>query len=189
VVRTPPVETTPPPAPPLSHPDEPLIFPPLAPRDAPRDYLWRIILTDGFAIPAMVFSIVGSVFSVVGLFLTLSIVAAAVGLPFLFLGIIFLGIGGPLLVWRYNQAQAHALVYRLGTAVAGRIVDISENYMIYVNRRHPWTIEYRFNALGQEIESQVVTLRRPGPNLHPGQPIVVLYLPEDPRQNTIYPPL
>ena len=60
-----------------------LPVPPPAPRRLPRNYVWRILSTDGWAIAAAVFVLMGVIFGLVGGALTISIVAAFVGVPFL----------------------------------------------------------------------------------------------------------
>ena len=55
--------------------------------------------------PAVRFKAGVLLFGVVGIALTISIVAALVGLPFAGLGFLFLALGVPILVWRYREAQ------------------------------------------------------------------------------------
>ena len=59
-----------------------LVAPPPPPRDVPRQAVWHILSSDGWAISGLVFSLLGLVFVVVGVPLTVSVVAAFVGLPF-----------------------------------------------------------------------------------------------------------
>jgi hypothetical protein len=104
-------------------------------------------------------------------------------------GALLLAAGLPILIWRYRQAQRTLEVLRMGEVALGTIVDVREDYLIRVNRRHPWTIRYRFSVLGEELEGKTTTLRTPGLKQQPGQPVHVLYLEHNPTQNTIYPPV
>ena len=84
--------------------DEALPTPPPAPRPIPNRYAWRLLSTDGWAIAALVFCLLGVIFSLVGGGLTLAILTAFVGIPFLLLGIAFLGAGAGIFLWRYQNA-------------------------------------------------------------------------------------
>jgi len=163
--------------------------PPPAPRNLPGNYVWRMLPTDGWSILAFVFTLLGGIFTVVGFALTVSIVTAFVGIPFLFIGLPFLGAGIAVAAWRYRQAQQVLQVLRIGEAVLGQITDTSERTYITINERHPWTISYRFQIDGSEYIGAATTLRTPDWRHQPGQAVWVLYLPDNPMQNTIYPPV
>jgi hypothetical protein len=136
-----------------------------------------------------VFALLGIVFAITGIVLTATLVGLFISLPFLGLGIVFLGVGLALLIWRYEQAQRTLEALRVGEAALGTIVDARENYYVNVNNRHPWTITYRFSVMGQDFEGKTTTLRTPGQQQRAGQPVYVLYLENDPTQNTVYPPV
>lgn len=163
--------------------------PPPTPRDFRRSYVWRKLLADGWAIAGTVLSLLGGVFALTGIVLTATLVALFIGLPFAGLGIAFLAVGFPLLIWRYQQAQRTLDALRMGKAALGTIVDAHENHILRVNNRHLWTITYRFSVLGQDFEGKTTTLRTPGRDQQSGQPVYVLYLENEPTQNTIYPPV
>ncbi len=163
--------------------------PPPAPRNLPGDYVWRMLWTDGWSITAFVFCLLGGIFTVLGFSLTAAVVAAFVGVPFLLIGLPFLGAGVAVAAWRYRHAQQVLTVLRTGEAVLGQIADASERTYISINNRHPWTITYRFQVAGQEQVGTATTLRAPDWRHGPGQPVYVLYLPDNPAQNTIYPPV
>lgn len=166
---------------------EPLPVPPPAPRALPPNYLWRILYTDGGAITAGVFGLLGSIFGLVGAILTLTIVAAFVGLPFLGLGILFLIASVPLIIWRYQAAATTLTVLREGEPILGQIMDVYQNYHVQINGRSPWTLTYRFEAEGREYIGKVTTLSMPDLRQQPGKPVYVLHLPGDSAQNTLYP--
>ncbi len=166
---------------------ESLPVPPPAPRTLPRNYIWRLLFTDGWIIMAVVFTIIGAIFGAIGVALTVTIVAAFVGLPFAGIGVLFMIIGVPILVWRFQEAQKTVRVMQEGDPAFGEITDVVQNYNIRVNGRYPWSIMYQFDVMGQVYEGKVTTLSQPDLSQQPGKPVVVLYLQDDPEQNAIYP--
>ena len=164
-----------------------LVTPPLPPRPISSRYAWRLLFSDGAAIAALVFTVLGLVFALVGAGLTLGVITAFVGLPFLLLGIIFFGFGGAVLIWRYQAAQKVVTVLREGEAARGQILDVQQNYSVRVNGRNPWVIRYAFPAKGQQYQGKVTTLNQPGQQLQPGKAVCILYLSGAPQWNSIYP--
>jgi hypothetical protein len=177
------VAETPPPA---GEPES-LPAPSPAPRPISNRYIWRLLAADGWAIAASIFTVLGLVFFPLGGVLTLGIITAFVGIPFLVLGTALLGTGVGLLVWRYQNAQKIVNVLRLGDAASGVVVALNENVSVSVNNRHPWEIHYQFQVSGQDIEGQITTLNQPGPRLQVGKAVCVLFLPADAKWNSIYP--
>ena len=97
-----------------SAPAEPVAVPPPAPRPISDSYLWRILFTDGWAVSALIFCLLGVIFSMVGAGLTLGIITAFIGIPFLLLGIVFLIVAVWVLVWRTRRAQKVVTVLKGG---------------------------------------------------------------------------
>jgi hypothetical protein len=161
--------------------------PPPSPRPISRRYAWRLLSSDGWAIVAMVFLLLGVIFSLLGVGLTLGVVTAFVGIPFAGIGSLLLGAGLVVGGWRYQEAQQVVEVLRVGQAVEGQIVQVEENPSVQVNGRNPWMISYRFHYNGQDYAGKVTTLNTPGAALQPGQPAYVLYLPQTPARNVLYP--
>ncbi|MDY7078229.1 MAG: hypothetical protein SXV54_15040 [Chloroflexota bacterium] len=174
----PPEETAAPPTPDIPEP-------PPAPRAFKNSFVWRKLGSDGWAIAAGVFLLLGIIFTLVGI----PLILAFVGIVFVPLGLLFLGVGIPVLILRYQEAQQTLNVLRMGEPVLGTVVDVTQNYNVTVNNRHPWTITYQFKVDGQEYEGKTTTLRPVGFTHQPAQPTYVLYLEADPAQNTIYPPV
>lgn len=166
---------------------EAISVPPPAPRNVPRNYTWRVLSTDGWAISGGIFLLMGAIFGVVGAVLTAAIVTAFVGLPFLGLGILFFFGGAAALIWRYQEAHKTGEVLREGEAVLGEIETVHQNLYVSVNNRHPWTITYWFEVHGQEYRGKVTTLSQPDLGQRPGKEVYVLFQPENPDQNMIYP--
>lgn len=161
--------------------------PPPAPRPISERYVWRLLSSDGGWIAALVLGLMGLIFSLVGGGLTIGVVTAFVGIPFLVIGIVMLMVGGWLFERRYQAARQVVDVLREGTATQGLISEVQENYSVVVNGRHPWMIRYQFQANGQSYAGSVTTLNQPGPQLQAGRATYVLYLPVTPRLSTIYP--
>jgi len=164
-----------------------LRVPPPAPRDLPRNYVWRILGADAGAIVGGILGFVGLVFVMVGVPLTLSLATIFVSLPFVLLGLVLLVAGSILFILRYREAQATVEVLREGEPVLGTIEQVYQNLQVQVNGRNPWTIVYRFEALGKSHEGRVTTLSQPSLNQEPGKPVYVLIEPGNPARNTIYP--
>jgi len=161
--------------------------PPPAPRAFADSYVWRLVFSDGWSTAAMVFGFVGSIFLCVGVPLILGIITSPVGLIFALLGGAFLGIAGVVLPRRYQKAQTTLNVLRHGAVAYGQIMDLSQNLNVSINDRHPWIILYQFEVAGRRLEGSVTTLNTPSPQLQAGQPAVVLYLPNAPEHNALYP--
>ena len=166
---------------------ERLVVPPPAPRSVPGTVTWRIMGSDGWAIVGIVFGFIGAVFTIVGAGLTVGVVTAFVGIPFLLLGLVFLGFGGGALVWRYRLARDTVEVLRHGQPVLGRIESVHQNYNVRVNGRHPWTIEYRYDVDGRALAGKVTTLSQPDLSRQPGKQVYVLFMADEPEQNSIFP--
>jgi hypothetical protein len=162
-------------------------MPPGPPRAISDTYAWRLMWSEGWSISALVFMILGTVFSLLGGALTIAVITAFVGIPFLLLGIGFLLAGGLVGSWRHREARRTVEVLRAGQSAEGRITGVDENLSVSANSRHPWRIAYSFELAGQEYQGAVSTLKAPGPHLKEGSSTWVLYLPNDPRRNVIYP--
>jgi len=168
-------------------PEESFPKPPPAPRSISDSYIWRLLASDGGAVAAFVFLLLGAIFTFVGLILTVAIITAFVGIPFAVLGIIFLAVGGAVGFRQYQATQKIVEVLRTGQAAEGQIANVEENLYVRVNYRHPWTITYQFRVGEQGYEGKVTTLNMPGVSLQPGKKAWVLYLPEAPEHNVLYP--
>jgi hypothetical protein len=166
---------------------ESLPTPPPPPRSISDSYAWRLMMSDGWAITAGVFALMGVIFAPLGIVLTVGIVTAFVGIPFVIIGLAFLGAGGGILYWRYQEMHRTVEVLRDGVATRGQILEAQENLAVMVNNRHPWTISYHFELNGEERQGKVSTLNTPGPQLQPGKVACVLYLPNAPDKHMLYP--
>jgi hypothetical protein len=171
----------------LSVSTENIPTPPPAPRSISKNYVWRLLSSDGWSIAAFVFGLLGGIFSLVGAVLTIAIITAFVGIPFLLLGLAFLASSGGILNWRYQEMQKVVNILRIGEATSGEIVEVQENYSVRINGRHPWVIRYQFQVNGQNYEGKISTLNPVAGKLQAGKTVCILYLPTSPQWNSIYP--
>jgi hypothetical protein len=162
-------------------------MPPPPPREISKKYLWNLMLSDAWAQAAFVFALLGAIFSVVGFALTIGIVTAFVGLPFLGMGLLFLGGGGYTLYWRYQESIKAVNILQNGEAVVGQITGAEVNYSVRVNGQNPLTISYQFAVAGKKYENKIITLNRFDMLFQTGKEVCVLYLPEQPDYNSLYP--
>jgi len=95
---------------------------------------------------------------------------------------------GAILFFRgFLKAQQTLSILRDGQAALGEITDISLNYRVRINKRHPWIIQYKFKVLGSDYHDKLSTLSQPDSDHEPGKAVYVLYQPDDPQKNTLYP--
>lgn len=167
--------------------EEILQTPPLSPRPISDRYIWRLFFNDSWCIAPLIFAILGVVFLPLGEGLTLGVVTAFVGIPFMLLGMGFLIAGVWVAIWRYQIAQKIVNVLRVGEAVGGQITEVQQDYSVTVNGQNPWEIHYQFQANGQNVEGKVTTFNPLPQRFQAGKAVYILYLPTDPKWNSIYP--
>jgi len=172
---------------PAAHDSNAIPVPPPPPRPVPNSYAWKLLTSDGWAITAFVFALLGGIFFVTGGGLTLGIITAFVGIPMALLGLLFLGGAIGVGYWRYKEARKIVDVLQVGVPVEGRVLQVEENTNVQVNGRNPWTISYTFPANGQEHQGSVTTLSFLHPDIEPETRVCVLYLPQSPEISTLYP--
>ncbi len=168
-------------------PDESPLAPPPAPRSIDSGYARHLLKSDGVAITAGVFILLGIIFSIVGVILFVTVVAALIGIPFIGVSVVFLAAGILMMIWRHQKAEMTINVLRTGEPVLGRITRISEDLTVSIGNRHPWLIKYQFQLDGRTYQGQVSTFEMPGPRHQVNKDIYVLYLPGAPKHHTIYP--
>jgi len=178
------------PLPPETAPTPPssaLSVPPPAPRNVPRQAFRNILFSDGLAVSALVFTLLGFVFTAGGLYLTTSEVAAPDAPCFVGMGLLFLCSGIVVLVWKYRVCARTVEVLREGEATVGEILSVIQNFGVRVNGRYPWTVKYRYEVDGDPYSGKVTTLSKPDLSQQRGSPVYVLFMRDDPTRSTIYP--
>lgn len=162
--------------------------PPLAPREVPKGYLWQVMKSEVTPLIGGIFAPLGMVFGVIGC--VLLFVFLPVGLPFTLIGVVFTSIGIPLFIVGYNKAQQTVQVLQNGETAEGEIIDVYQDQTLSVNGRHPWVVEYEFTIQDEVYVSKMRSLERRLPDhLQVDAPAYVLFSPDDPKVNTLFPPL
>jgi hypothetical protein len=172
---------------PTSDVNEDLPIPPAAPRSISNSYVWRLLLSDGMWITGLILGLIGFIFFMVGGGLTIGIITAFIGIPFLLLGLAFLAAGVLLFVLPYQKAQKVVSVLRDGDSTNGILTGLQENYSVSINGRSPWIIDYEYQINGQTYQGKLSTLNQPGPQMQVGKPVKILYLAAEPNWSSIYP--
>ena len=105
------------------------------------------------------------------------------------------GIGGlffiaGLAVLAYGRRSQNRRLRALidGVAAAGQVVDVYVDQSVQVNGRSPWRVVYTFVVDGIHHEGGAHTFT-PDEDYAPGVPVFVVYVADDPGQNSLYPPL
>jgi hypothetical protein len=166
------------PAPPGLNLGEP---PPPAPRALPRGFAFRQRWSRNIA------TIVGVVFALGGVVFCFLIFTAKPVLVFLPLLFAVGGISMFRLGWKNAQCVLNA--FRNGTAVEARVAEVRLDTTQSINKVHPWILKYHFPVGGHVHEGSLVSWDTTVGQRVKGQPLWVLYIPDDPDQNTIYPPI
>ena len=153
--------------------------PPEAPRSLPRGYAFRKCVSHNIA------TLVGSAFLFMGSMMLVPMAKNGIWLPMLFPG--FFALGGFFMVRQGLISAGSGLrAFRRGVAVSGTIASVSMDLTTKINNKHPWKILYHFPVNGQLHEGSLVTFESTF-SQRMGQPVWVLYLPEDPAHSTLYP--
>jgi hypothetical protein len=163
--------------------------PPPPPRTLPAEFVRRIRKTASFE------TIFGAIFGGVGVLIGLIFVPVGIGaglLLFVGLGLlftlVFAGIGFAVLAYGRRKVNRALAALERGVAVIGRIESVELDYSVRVNQRHPWSVTYSFVANGvRQVGSQQAW--HPDEETQSGAPVYVLFLPEDPGNSSLWPPV
>jgi hypothetical protein len=157
------------------------------PRAISDNYRWKLMVADAWSQGAFVIALLGAFFMFLGLALTIAVVTAFVGLPFLGIGVLCFGGGGYILYSRYQETLKAVDILRYGEAVIGQVTGVNTNYSVTINGRNPLTIGYQFRVEGTDYQSTVTTLNHLDLQFHSGQAVCVLYLVNAPEYSSLYP--
>ena len=158
--------------------------PPPAPRDVPR-VGFSLANPGTFAIGF------GALFGGIGLLVAAGNFISAG--PFTF-GALFGGvfglIGGSAFVAGVRNRSRRRWVLEHGAVAEAVITGTGLDATMRVNGRNPYKMAYDFRtAAGAEVEGFVRTFDEEITGYMPGEPIWVVYNPDRPRQNAVWPPL
>ena len=163
------------------------VAPSMPPRQVPKMALVRLLRNE----PGAIF---GGFFLLIELFILVVIIIAispisrlSDSLFFLLINLGFIVIGAVLFIRGFQKSLRTVKILRDGQAALGEISDVSLNYRVRINRRHPWIIQYSFKVLGSDYQGKLSTLSQPDADQVPGKAVYVLYQPDDPKKNTLYP--
>ena len=161
--------------------------PPPPPRGLPTRYTLRKLFTQNFLfVFGVMFGGIGLAFAL--LFVALMIVLPPIGFGAC-VGALFACIGFPLAISGYLKRAAMIRALRMGRAAQGKIVAVGRDQSESRNGRHPWMIEYTFDAGGEIMSGSASSWDASMSERQPGQAIHVVYLPSDPEQNAVWPPI
>ena len=164
--------------------------PPPTPRTVPKLFERKIRYTSNVSFMA------GAILFGVGLLqgLAFTMIGATTGMTaFVWVGpgimILLGGLGASFLLHGRSKAGGVLKAFRDGRAVVGRIVDVHRDTSIKVNGRSPWAILYAFNAGGGEVEGKAQSWDVGAQAHKPGRAVHVLYVPNEPENSTLWPPV
>lgn len=155
--------------------------PPPVPRPLPKGFEFREKWSRN------ILACIGGLFFLIGsfIFLVFLLLGLLIGTP---LPLLFM-ILGFVMLWIARRHAARTLkAFKRGTAVEGKVVSVAQDQSQTLNGAHPWKLIYHFPVGAQLHEGNVVSWDSTITARSAGQPLWVLYLPEDPGQNTLYPP-
>lgn len=164
--------------------------PPPPPRKVPSEYKRKLLLTQS------ALNLVGGIFFLVGLFILflfpglglatglilMVIIGGSIGGLFTLLGGIFLAIG-------LQAGFSKIRPFEHGVATRGEVIEIHKDYTQSINGRNPWKVVYKYTVMGHPYEGSARSYGYAVEQHEPGNIVHVLYMPENPEESTIYPPV
>lgn len=166
----------------LPVPDWPL--PPSAPRSLPRGYEFRVRYGRNTAV------IIGIAFVSIFVFPLFDGIVSLSPDWLALLGGSFFGVIGAAL-WRFGARRAerwiHALKY--GHAVEGTITRVFEDQGQSINDKHPWQIDFSFEAPSGPRNGFVTSWDPMTRSREAGERVWVVFNEDDPDTNALWPPV
>ena len=155
--------------------------PPPVPRPLPKGFEFRQKWSGN------ILAMVGVIFFLIGgfIFFAFLLLGLLIGTP---LPLLFMLGGFIMLLIGRRHARRTLNAFKRGAVVEGKIFGIAQDQSQTMNGVHPWKLTYHFPVGAQLVEGSVVSWDSTITARAAGQPLWVLYLPEDPEQNTAYPP-
>ena len=158
----------------------------------------REFLSAPTGVVALVLTIVGAAFVLTGA--VMAIVASvtqvaearvAVPSPLWGAGVTILGIGAAILLAglglgtrRVAAVRERARLQRHGVVTDGTILEVSQDYRVRVNRRHPWRVRYEYRVGGEAYEGSESVWDKPAA-YEPGAKVAVVYDAADRRRSAL----
>jgi len=142
-------------------------------------------------------ALVGLIFLLIGFPLGLIFTILGITLPGMWLfivigggvGGIFTLLGGAMLYFGIREGLGKIRPFEHGQATIGEVIEMYRDPTVSINGRNPWAIIYTFKVHGLTYEGKAISWKYAPQTQAEGNRVHVLYLPDDPDQNAIYPPV
>ncbi|MFT5681230.1 MAG: hypothetical protein ACI8RZ_002136 [Myxococcota bacterium] len=172
------------PMPPRPDPGPP---PPSAPRTLPSQFVRKRVYTSNFGVLwGVIFGGVGGLIGIVFLALTIVLLPMFFGALF---GGLFFAVGLIVAVVSIRSAKAALAPLQRGDSAVGTVVSVDRNRSFTEDGRHPWLIDYTFTANDQTLGGTISSADPRMAGVEVGHSLHVVYLPEDPGQSAVWPPM
>ena len=146
--------------------------PPALPRHIPRQFEYKLKF--------------GSLFWFGLLFFVIGVVLA---LPTIGFTLIFAAVGGFLLRSSWRTANNRIAALRNGQVAEGEVTFVGYDETLTVNGKHPYLVRYRWQVGSGYREGQKTTWNDAAMDHFRGEPLWVVYMPDDTTKSAIWPPL
>jgi hypothetical protein len=155
--------------------------PPPIPRTLPKGFEFRQKWSGN------ILALIGGMFFFIGsfIFLAFLVLGLLIGTP---LPLLFMTMGFVMLLIGRRRARSTVNAFKRGTVVEGKVASVVHDQSQTMNGVHPWKLTYHFPVGERLHEGAVISWDSTISARAPGQSLWVLYLPQDPEQNTTYPP-
>ncbi|MEW5872712.1 MAG: hypothetical protein AB1894_25865 [Chloroflexota bacterium] len=160
--------------------------PPAAPRPVADFYAWKLLFNDREFYAAGTLLLMSVCLLALPVIKTAAKETGASGALFFVVGLLLL-FSGSWLAMRYRKMRSILLVLRQGEAVRGQITKVVSEPFMEGSEAKVWVIHYLFYHNGRRLAGKVSTTTPPSKRLQPGQLTWVLYRPEAPGENALYP--
>ena len=146
--------------------------PPPAPREIPRKFEFKLRFGGEFW-----FGLI---------FLAMGLGAAAFTCGFT---LIFAALGGWLVYHSWTTATNRIAALKHGGTGEGEITYVGYDKSQSTNGMHPYLVKYRWEVNGSYREGQKSTWNQAAIDHYRGEPVWVVYIPEDTRKCAVWPPM
>ena len=103
--------------------------------------------------------------------------------------LIFAIAGGFILRHSWKNATGRIAALKHGQTGEGEITYVGHDHTTTVNGKHPYLIKYRWEVNGRYREGQKSTWNDAALDHFRGEPLWVVYMPDDTQKSAIWPPL
>ncbi len=164
------------------------LAPPPAPRRLPERYTKDLLSSKNVgALVGTVFAAFGALFAVLGL--GLCFVLLPLGLGFFAFGALFGTIGGLVRSAARKSALRQIDALTRGFVAEGQLIAVRQDFSETLNERNPYRIDYVFYVNGQPVGGSTKGWDIVNALRQPGEPLWVVFVPEDPTISSVWPPI